>query len=257
MPADDTVIWRFMTPAKFLSLLTKSSIYFCQALKLRSVDPFEGTLPGLNRAFYELMMNSEEFARRFMRLGPTDPLPHNYREVFSPAWRKRLNDVFASTAYVNCWNMNEFESAFLWSIYAPVGEGVAIRSTVGRLKNSIAAEKRDIYIGPIIYLDYTSESIDESNSFNVFFRKRKSFEAERELRACFLNLLEGVGWSEEALTRNPGGLHISCDLSALIEKIFISPAAPDWYFDALTDTLQKMGYRFPITKSSLSDPAVF
>ena len=77
LPPDDTVIWRFMSLAKFLSLLTKSSIYFCQARKLRNEDPYEGTLSRPNLMFYQLLMKNEAFARQFFQIAPDQPLPSN------------------------------------------------------------------------------------------------------------------------------------------------------------------------------------
>ncbi len=257
LPADETVIWRFMSLAKFLSFVTKSSIFFSQARKLRNEDPYEGTLALPNLLFYRQVMTDESFARQIMRTAPDQPLPSNYRDVFSPDEQKRIGEIFASTTYVNCWNISRHESAFLWSIYASASDGIAIRSTIGRLKKSIEKEKRDIYIGPVVYADYHSEVIPEGNKLTPFFRKRKSFEAERELRACFIELVESVGWSDRALTDNPPGHYVPCDVQALVEEIFVSPAVQQWYADAVSELVQKFGARFPIRKSSLSDPAIF
>lgn len=256
LPPDDTVIWRFMSLAKFLSLLTKSSIYFCQALKLRKEDPYEGTLSRPNLVFYQLMKN-QAFARQFFRMAPDEPLPSNYLDVFSPERQKQMGDIFASTTYVNCWHINEHESAFLWSMYASPSDGIGIRSTIGRLRKSIEFEKRNVYIGPVLYMDYNTERIPEGNSLNPHFRKRKSFEAERELRACFIELVDGIGWSERALTFNPPGHYISCDLHILVDHVFISPAAPEWYADAVSEVALKFGPGLPVSKSPLSDPAIF
>lgn len=256
LPPDDTVIWRFMSLAKFLSLLTKSSIYFCQARRLRDIDPYEGTWSRPNLQFYQLMKN-EAFAREVLQIAPHEPLPPNLADVFSPDRQKQLGDIFASTTYVNCWNISEHESAFLWSIYASPSDGIGIRSTIGRLKNSIEKEKRGIYIGPVVYMDYNADRIPEGNKLNPFFRKRKSFEAERELRACFIELVDGIGWSDRALTVNPSGHYISCDIHALVDEVFVSPAAPQWFADAVSEVALKFGTGFSIRKSPLSDPAIF
>jgi hypothetical protein len=256
LPPDDTVIWRFMSLAKFLSLLAKSSIFFCQALRLRNDDPYEGTLSRPNLMFYQLMKDPV-FARQFFKMAPDEALPFNYLDVFSPDRQKQLGDIFASTIYVNCWNISEHESAFLWSIYASPSDGIGIRSTIARLKKSIEVEKRNVYIGPMIYMDYNSETIQEDNSLNKFFRKRKSFEAERELRACFIELVDGVGWSERALTVNPPGQYVSCDIPTLVDRVFVSPTAPQWYAEAVSEVVAKFGLEFPISKSSISGPAIF
>ena len=256
LPPDNTVIWRFMSLAKFLSLLTKSSIYFCQARKLRDEDPYEGTLSRPNLMFYQGMKN-EAFAREFFKIAPDEPLPSNYLNVFCSDRQKQFGDIFASTTYVNCWHISEHESAFLWSMYASPSDGIGIRSTVGRLKKSIEKEKRHIYIGPVVYIDYNTEPIPEGNALNPFFRKRKSFEAERELRACFIDRIDGIGWSEDALNVNPLGHYVSCDTYALVDEVFVSPAAPQWYADAVSEVTLKFGPGFSVRKSPLFDPAIF
>jgi hypothetical protein len=82
LPPDDTVIWRFMSLAKFLSLLTKSSIYFCQVRKLRNDDPYEGSLSRPNLVFYQQVMANETFARQVMQIEPNEPLPLTTKTFF-------------------------------------------------------------------------------------------------------------------------------------------------------------------------------
>ena len=245
-----------MSLAKFLSTITTSSLHFCQAIILRETDPYEGSLPLPNLRLHQLMAD-EKFARQFLRIPDSDALPPNFKEFFSPAQTKSINSRFAATLYINCWHMSEHESAFLWSVYASTLDGVCVKSTVGRLKQSIEQEKRDIYIGPVLYIDFEKESIDQSNAFNPFFRKRKSFEAEKELRACFTELLPNIGWSERALTENPRGIPISCELPALVEEVVIAPTAPQWYADAVSASLGKFGFKFVVRKSPLGSPAIF
>jgi hypothetical protein len=229
----ETVIWRFMSLAKFLSTITTSSLYFCQATVLQGIDPYEGSLAPPNLHFHQ-SMTEENFVRHIMKIPNSDALPPNFPEVFSPAHRKHFNSIFSATVYINCWHICEHESAFLWSVYASTSDGVSIKSTIGRLKKSIEQEKRDVYMGSVSYIDFEKESIDETNQFNRFFRKRKSFEAEKELRACFTELLPNIGWSERALTVNPRGIPISCDLPTLVEEVVVAPTAPRWYADAVT-----------------------
>jgi hypothetical protein len=109
----------------------------------------------------------------------------------------------------------------------------------------------------VLYIDYNSEPIPPDNSLNLFFRKRKSFDAERELRACFIEHVDGIGFSDAAVTANSPGHYISCDIHVLIDEVFVSPAAPQWYADAVSEVASKFGTEFSIRKSPLSDPAIF
>ena len=44
-PPDEQSIWRFMSVAKFVSLLSSKSLYLSSIAELRKRDPFEGTYP--------------------------------------------------------------------------------------------------------------------------------------------------------------------------------------------------------------------
>ncbi|MCH7693875.1 MAG: hypothetical protein IID50_10570 [Proteobacteria bacterium] len=257
LPPEDTVIWRFMNLAKFLSLITKSSLHFAQASLLKMADPFEGSLGLPNRVFREKLLSDEEFARVFFQIPPDQKLPANLGDVFSVGHTRRMNDIFRATVYINCWHTRDHETAFLWSNYASNIDGVAVKSTVGRLRASISEVKRPIYIGPVRYIDYQTEAIQENNAFNPYFLKRKSFEPEQELRAVFHHLLDGVGWSERALEDNPPGVLIPCNLTDLVEEIVVSPLTPDWYLELVSETLSAIGVQLHVTRSTIADPAIF
>ena len=53
---------------------------------------------------------------------------------------------------VSCWHMSTCESAAMWSLYSKTNEGIAIRSTVGRLLEQVD-RNTNVYIkiGKVIY----------------------------------------------------------------------------------------------------------
>jgi len=74
-------IWRYMDLSKLLSLLDTRALFFCRVDRLG--DPFEATTP---------------------RASPVTRLPEFDRY-------RRENAV------VNCWHVNEHESAAMWRLY--------------------------------------------------------------------------------------------------------------------------------------------
>jgi hypothetical protein len=256
LPPRDTQIWRFMSLTKFLSLITSSSLYFAQTLALRDVDPFEGSLPRPNRMYHELMSTNDDFARQQMGLPQEQPVSLQMRHAFSPETWAQIQRVQAATTYVNCWHISQVESAFLWQNYASLSEGVAVRSTVGRLCDSMTEESRSVYIGKIKYINYQTEHIPAGNGFNAFFYKREGFRPEQELRACLWHLLDGVGLDPSAIVQNPIGTAVSCDTGVLIDAVLVSPQAPEWCTDVIKTVCARFGYNFRIAKSSIMDPAI-
>ena len=258
LPEDNTVIWRFMSLPKFLSIVTRNCLYFCQLDHLRrSIDPFEGTLSKLDLEFFRRVSDDQEFARRALKLEgePSKAI----LEALSPDVQKQTTNMAARIAYVNCWNMCEYESAFLWSVYASHGDGIAIRSNIGKLKSALEKEPRALFIGKVKYTDFEREHVQNLGNFMVpIFHKRKSFEAEQELRICFLEDINQVISGIESIGADlASGVYVSVGLAELIDEVYMSPTSPDWYSEAVVATMRAMGLRLSHQKSSLSSPAIF
>ncbi len=142
-------------------------------------------------------------------------------------------------ALINCWHMNEFESAAMWKLYFKGDEGVAIESTFAKLKDSFsAARKHEIYIGEVQYLDFERQSAPFRNVFYTFLAKRRSFEHEKELRAFV--------WDSK-YKRVRDGKYIPVDTQTLINRVFVSPAAGVWFHEVVESVAEKYG----IDKSKL------
>lgn len=248
-----------MSVAKFLSLLTQRSLYFRKVAKLRHDDPYEGTLAQLNREFHQTISSDPAFAKKM--LGLQEELSQETLKLFSPGHQKEMSELWANISYVNCWHVNEYESAFLWSVYAAAGEGIAIRSTIGKLKSALQDSDRDLYMGLVAYKDYNTEAISTRNFLHPIFVKRKSFESERELRVLFTKDIDPVV-GDLAATVNMArefsdGHYIPIDIDQLINVIFVSPIMPKWYHDTIVAFAKIMNLDVEIKKSSLADAAVF
>ena len=59
--------------------------------------------------------------------------------------------------------MSRLESAAIWPLYAKVGSGIAIRSTVKRLRKAIPA---DVLFGMIMYVDYKTADFRRSDDIH-------------------------------------------------------------------------------------------
>jgi hypothetical protein len=60
---------------------------------------------------------------------------------------------------INCWHMNESESATMWDLYTKADSaGVAIQTTFKRLSDSLdKANSEEISIGRVKYIEYDKE----------------------------------------------------------------------------------------------------
>lgn len=97
----------------------------------------------------------------------------------------QINKQWPKYIAINCWHMNEHESAAMWKLYLKSNEGIAVQSSYNKLRDCIIDDEQ-VLVGMVKYLDYEAEHIDPGNILSAFVYKRKSFEHEREVRALVI-----------------------------------------------------------------------
>jgi hypothetical protein len=236
-------IWRYMDFAKLVSLFDSSSLYFPRLDQLS--DPFEGSL---SKAEYEHWKSVAE---------------QGELEGNLPAhWKGRYLDVLLGNArrakraiYINCWHRSAGESEAMWNLYASSGYGVAVQSTYDRLVATLpSAIHNGCYAGIVRYTDHHTESMPGGNIFYAVTHKRRAFEHEKEMRAIVW--LGDLGFDVDPdQSANPIGLSIPITLAKIIEAVYVSPAAPPWFTDAVRGVVRQYGGEFPVRQSDLAGPA--
>ena len=244
----DTVVWRYLDFTKFIALLNSSELFFSRADFFN--DPLEGSL--------------------------TKPTVVRFNELFkshsSDAARKDFAgalESFRGIIGINCWHMNNSESDAMWQLYLKNNEGIAIRSTFSKLKNSIKDTRYDVSASCVQYVDYDQHSfpieITETgfnfNFYDLYITKRRSFSHEKELRLITTTKKDTyTGRIYKDMHKGSelnGGLGIRIDLKILIESIYISPTSPGWFKKLIEDTIVKFNYDFSIKDSTLRQEPMF
>ena len=222
-PPLDAILWRYMDFAKFVSLLDKSSLFFCSAGMLG--DPFEGTWSKAN------------FATLSARYSPE--MAETTRIALYG--RARLRAQYS----VNCWHWNSSESDAMWGLYATRSAGIAIQTDF----KSLAESFRDdiaIYAGIVNYVDYDTDAIPDDHILHTLLHKRHHFEHEREVRAI---VVQPAQPSELQV-----GRYCEVDLSMLIKRVVVSPLAPVWLSELVKSVAVKYGLKAPVIVSELAAP---
>lgn len=216
---------------KFLSMLDLSALYFSRADQFR--DPYEGTFPVANEGF-----RPEHYPHYLSNI-----------EVF-----QKRDELFQKTrkhTIINCWHVNECESAAMWDIYASQNSGIAIQSTFGRFRTVLNDLKEEVVIGKVKYIDYEHDWMPEHNYGLLYLHKRKSFEYEQEIRAIISNDLNSINKGEA--TEFESGVNITVDISKLAENIYLNPTMPQWIYNLIRGVLGKYGLNIPLVQSRLYD----
>lgn len=198
-PNRKTIIWRYMSLSKFLSLINNEELYFARHDKF--FDAQEGILSDPDKSFFDSKV---------------------------PGISSRMKCENLGCTYINCWIMSDTEQYLMWTAYSSIDEGIAIKTTVGNLIDSLDPnDKRSIYISDVNYIDYKSQyTFDKTGGFaNLlapFFCKGKYFEQEKELRLIYNNY--------EIDERNKiEGVQFKVSLDTLIDEIWIAPVARTWF----------------------------
>nr|WP_294934247.1 hypothetical protein [uncultured Flavobacterium sp.] len=213
----DTIIWKYMDLSKFLDILISGKMFMSRSDKFE--DQYEGTF-------------SEPTFEEIKKISENNPKFLDYYKTH------RENVVISS------WHTNMYESFAMWQIFTKNNEGLAIQSTIGRLKEALALERNfEQYIGEVNYIDYKKELIPFDDAFFPFLFKRKSFQYENEIR-----VISDV--TSKCLSINDG-LKINVDIDKLIEKIYIHPKSENWYKRLVIEVVSKIGFDFEIEKSDL------
>ena len=232
--SENATIWRYMDFTKFVSLLDKSALFFSRADKLG--DPFEGSFSKVN-----VKLRPEVYKDKV----PEEVL--NYLAEF--------HRVLIKCTTVNCWHLNQYESAAMWKLYLKSEEGIAIVSTFARLKDSLQGDKPDVYIGKVQYIDYENDWIPEGNSLFPFVHKRKSFQHEQELRAVIQELPRDEYGQVNMRSKPPfdDGIYVPVNLPVLIEKIYLAPTSPRWLFELVQSIIRMYRLEINVLQSTLDD----
>ena len=247
---DNARLWRYMDLAQFLSILEKQALFFPSVATLAKADPYEG-----------------------------EPLPTKLRAAQARGAAAlhafRLNcEVFKHLNFYNCWHMNDSESDAMWKVYLKGSQGIAIQSTVARIKSSLQNCLTDeIYMALVKYVDYdTFEATADTYSRSDYMFKRLAFRHEQEVRlgtsrddVCSEFVDDDTG---RITSSNPHvtladilmhpertGVYVPISISALVERVVIYPFAPVWFSELVTSLSKRLGYGFEVVSSEMARPS--
>ena len=205
---NEVKIWKYLDLWKFEDLLNSKCLFFSRIDVFD--DPFEGR-------------SSDELHSLF--------------------------EFYKERTYANCWHQNNYESNLMWKVYIEDfckcpedSKGVVIQSSFIRLCQCFKDSKIDQYIGKVTY-DNSVLKPEDSTPI-PFFRKKKEFESEKEIRA----IVQIIDTKEN----NPEkGIHVNVNLAELIENIYISPHSSHDFITEVKKVASKYNLEKSIKKSEL------
>lgn len=230
-PPDSKILWRYVDFPRLLDMLERRVLWFPRLDTLE--DPLEGSWTDLEI--------------KGLRSLPPDP---------TPLGRRSIGDSYLSLArtssqatFVNCWRAGSHESMAMWDIYRRGAPVIAVKSTVGFLKQTFAVYNKPVNIGEVKYTDW-NEAAWDNNLLVMCVRKELAYLHEAEVRAVILDS-DKVG-----VPSPPLGLEVKFDPCTLITEVIVGPREKPWIYAIVERVARRYGLTQQVSASNLLRPRI-
>jgi hypothetical protein len=205
-----TRVWRYMSFAKFVWILQMKQLWLTNA---RFFDDK-----------WEVAMDGSQINR----IINNRPSSMTAEDVLTQI--KNYVTFARKATFVSCWNASKHESHALWRIYCPTSEGIAIQTTLDRLRKSVEPLR-------ILEVFYTPNADNDiSDPYKLAAQKRPMFAYEEEVRVVLVQDLD----DHQHPDRTTFGTGLPWDPEAHIENIWLHPEAPHWFAETVTETVRRL-----------------
>lgn len=203
---DDIPIWRYMPERRLKALIDTGQLWVASLTKMKDLE--EGRAPPGQRRLQE--------------------------KSYPPDVSKALScitDAGRGWFFVSSWSEGTNESAQHWREFADEGRGVAIRSSVGRLRKAI--NNKLLVVARIQYHssdseDYLTDGTGGDLIGNALWKQQELFGWENEIRLIgYVQPPEPNFPSAEDNADNPAGFGINTDIRQLALEVRLGQAMPN------------------------------
>lgn len=249
----DAKLYKYMDLEKFLSLIVRNQLCFCNQSALKQIDPYEGAMTKgelIREYFIKEIANMTKKSGKFKNIKISSEKEKNTLNIDLNGlydFKIYKDDIY----YIDCWHINSYESLAMWKVFSNNKNSIAISTTKEKLINSLNVGEQKVYLKEVeySYLPSISDSIlfgingvhckdetlyiDSDILFgfyceNALLRKSKYYEYEQELRLYFEDK------ENKDITK-----FINVNLNSMIDEIIISPNCDEWFLNILNNILLK------------------
>lgn len=232
---DSMCVWRYSPLWALLWAIEHRSLHLTLLDELRRRhDPFEGSVPKPTKDD-DMVVSSGSYTAAWIP-GDDDvgipPREDNQLRIH------RLRQGLLRCAHASCWRHGA-ESAAMWRLYCGVGDGVAIRTTFAKLRESITDP--DVCVSLVAYKDYQTERFAvHRQSYHPAIHKQRAFEHEQEVRVLRFREkdFEAAGGNPDF--RLPNDWSSEWDIDAAVDSIVVTPYSPAVYLPTVREAIRRL-----------------
>jgi hypothetical protein len=222
-PAEDTVIWRYLSLAEFLNIPNDQTLHFARVDRLSdSFLDIENQV-----ALSALAGLSAESTRRSLNL-----MKSVQKAVFS-----------------NSWYEADSHAHLKWEIHGGNYE-VAIRSSVSTLKKALTTSTQKIYMSRVQYIDFASTPMPTGNVFLPALHKQHELRNEKEIRMLLLQ----TGGQKVFSPGPEQGVDVSVETASLIKAVRVTPRSATWFRSLVKSLADRYTLNFESNNTAASKP---
>ena len=231
-PEVTATLWRYMSFAKFCSLLDRKALFFSLVGDME--DRYEGFIyPPIPREEGDRLQHAERLGHDLLR-------------------------TIVRTALISCWTESDHESSLMWEYYAGA-EGVAVRTTFKDLQESIrSVAELPVTFGQVEYVDYRRMEVPKFG-WAPLFHKRMEYRGEGEVRAIlpgppFQIHPKGPDVRLDADVAEQRGRYVPANLEILLKEVVLPPHAAPWFAQAVKSVMHGLPIRPRVSRSAIESP---
>ena len=209
VPPDDTPLMHYLNIYQLLSILKSKQLVFSSVSLYKDASEATLTSPSCNEVAKYLLwedktpvQKDEGYAKR-KELATDKSDRHLYDFYYKEMSRidtfgYLISNFSRHFMFAHCWSISNSENVLMWDRYKYQNSTIAIKTTLGRIRNAFNETAAQLYIGKIRYRDYQTEHItgfqgyaekDLSNPqiveelfYQPVFHKERLYQSENEVR---------------------------------------------------------------------------
>jgi len=158
---------------------------------------------------------------------PIQPLPWDEKTPESGDQRaQRLITEWRRQTFINCWNFSDHESHALWRVYCGRSEGLAVQTTIDRLRASIGI----VQLAEVTYLPEGRKETPTRHGLATI--KQPWYEYEQEVR--LIHYEEGITPGSEI-----PGYGLEWDSERHVQSIRVHPESDHSFHEAVVSLVEQ------------------
>ena len=238
LPEEENVpVWRYLELFKLLWALREKKLWL--TLLNRFNDPFEASVPTQTKYDDVAAQGNPNHMKQIWPHFPSCSPPYSVDqsgERHSSLSRRRR--ALLRAAHASCWRLGD-ESEAMWRLYCGGADGVAMRSTFSKLRDSIS--DNHTIVSKVEYIDYkTGRFVRHNHDYDPALHKRSAFAHEREVRVLRAKKEDFLRAGDDENFSCDEHVEVAWDPEAVIEDIVLSPLIRSEYVDVFTLAIHQL-----------------